>query len=265
MAFCEYCGKKLEDGQVCDCQQAVNARQGAPVTPNVAPQNAGNASQTDYVKVSKEAAQNAWALLLRVLKSPASGSVDYVKEGDMVSAIIMIVVQAIAAALFTWFNVAKVSSAFGSLGSEYIPTGKILFVVLVCSLVASVALAGLVLAGAKIVKAECDFGRALRVAGARSIITIPVVILAAIFTLVNASIASFLFGFSAVAGLIFIVSGIQAIPAMDKNKSIYVILGVALVELIVYGILFKVGFKAIVPVDDIMSSISRFGNIFSGM
>lgn len=258
MAFCEYCGKKLEEGQVCDCQQSVNARQSAPTQPNVTQQQTTSFQDNEYVKASKEAAKNAWQLLLHILKKPASGSVDYVKEGDLVSAIIMIAVQAIAVMLYVWLNFAKIPYA-----SELVPTAKLLFVVLICSLAASAALAGIVMGVAKVVKANCDFGRALRVTAARSIVVIPLVVVAAVLALASANIAAYVFFFSSIAGLVFLVSGMQAIPEMDMNKSIYAICITVAVHLIVYAIIFKLGCKAIIPVDDIMDAITSYGSMLS--
>ena len=125
--FCKFCGKELQDGEVCGCagsQQAAaaQAQQTSGAAQAATDQMSGqvNAGQADaagaqgtqfntaqmqqkaneYMQQGMEAAGNAWKNLLGIFKSPAQEGRAYVAESDMTVSLILIVLQAVIAGLF---------------------------------------------------------------------------------------------------------------------------------------------------------------------
>ena len=89
MAFCRYCGRELQEGEVCSCRD-----QGETPKTEVA----------DAVSIQgKQIAGEAWKDFIRLLKSPASYAGSYVKSGNMVTAILFLVLQAICSGILLFF------------------------------------------------------------------------------------------------------------------------------------------------------------------
>lgn len=140
--FCKFCGKELQDGEVCGCagsQQAAaaQAQQTSGAAQAATDQMSGqvNAGQADaagaqgtqfntaqmqqkaneYMQQGMEAAGNAWKNLLGIFKSPAQEGRAYVAESDMTVSLILIVLQAVIAGLFGLICTTRINAAFQGL------------------------------------------------------------------------------------------------------------------------------------------------------
>ncbi len=103
MAFCRYCGRELQEGEVCSCRD-----QGETPKTEVA----------DAVSIQgKQIAGEAWKDFIRLLKSPASYAGSYVKSGNMVTAILFLVLQAICSSIFAVLCIGKINGLIGLGGS----------------------------------------------------------------------------------------------------------------------------------------------------
>lgn len=94
MAFCTKCGRQLQDGEVCNCQQQ----------PTMAPQQTAQAQQVAAVKA---AGSNAFAEIMDLIKGiftqPAECVASYVSKASVVMIAILIGAQAIMNALVRLF------------------------------------------------------------------------------------------------------------------------------------------------------------------
>ena len=199
--FCKFCGKELQDGEVCGCagsqqaaaaqaQQTSGAAQAA--TDQMSSQvNAGQADAAgaqgtqfntaqmqqkanEYMQQGMEAAGNAWKNLLGIFKSPAQEGRAYVAESDMTVSLILIVLQAVIAGLFGLICTTRINAAFSGITSYFssnkyqVSNAKGFFVTLIFSVVLSAVFALIFFAAGKIVKADIDYKKALAITSVRS-------------------------------------------------------------------------------------------------
>lgn len=154
MAFCKYCGKPLEEGEVCSCAGNVAAQQAAANAAQQMNNQYANAAQNnmnmnmngqqmngpqmngqqmnswqpnsqfnaqqmqqkanEYMQQGMEVAGNTWKNLLEIFKAPAEAGRRYVAKSDMVVSIVLIALQAVIAGIFGLICAFKVNSAFSS-------------------------------------------------------------------------------------------------------------------------------------------------------
>lgn len=150
MAFCKFCGKALQDGEVCSCQASVQAaNSGTPVppppapgavpgsnpnpapppipapapNPNIAPppvpgqSNNAPASGKTTVTVTlpskdavNEAAKNVFSSILGVLTHPVTGGGAFVQGGNKIVALILMGIQAVFSCIFSLVMIGKINS-----------------------------------------------------------------------------------------------------------------------------------------------------------
>ena len=164
MAFCRYCGRELQEGEVCSCRD-----QGETPKTEVA----------DAVSIQgKQIAGEAWKDFIRLLKSPASYAGSYVKSGNMVTAILFLVLQAICSSIFAVLCIGKINGLIGLGGSmteslKFSSVGAF-FLTLLYSILLSVALTALYLGGSKLLRGELSIRQALSAVSVRSVILVPV-------------------------------------------------------------------------------------------
>lgn len=188
--FCKFCGKELQDGEVCGCagsQQAAaaQAQQTSGAAQAATDQMSGQADAAgaqgtqfntaqmqqkanEYMQQGMEAAGNAWKNLLGIFKSPAQEGRAYVAESDMTVSLILIVLQAVIAGLFGLICTTRINAAFSGITSYFssnkyqVSNAKGFFVTLIFSVVLSAVFALIFFAAGKIVKADIDYKRRLQ-------------------------------------------------------------------------------------------------------
>ena len=150
MAFCKFCGRALQEGEVCNCQAAAQAaNSGAPVppppvpgvvpgtnpniapppipapapNPNIAPPPvpgqpygapAGGKTTVTVTLPSKdavnEAAKNVFSSILGVLARPVTGGSAFVQGGNKIVALILMGIQAVFSCIFSLVMIGKINS-----------------------------------------------------------------------------------------------------------------------------------------------------------
>lgn len=96
--FCKYCGKELEEGEVCTC--------------------GGAAAQTEAVSGGKDVkgyAAGMWGFFKEFVKKPVSAGMEFVHACDMRSALIIIGVQAVLVAFLVMSLTGKFNGAIKNL------------------------------------------------------------------------------------------------------------------------------------------------------
>ena len=281
MAFCKYCGKQLEENQLCDCEKAVASRQpvaeaaapaepaqatapaepaqaaapvtaqaAAPVAPQPAPQAAPQQPNENLEK-AKDAAKSTWKSILGILKAPATEGKAFVQNGDNISAYIILALQAIVASIFACVIIGKINDLIGLAGS-YLQSikfsGFTAFVVtFLYSAILSVVMAGALWCGLKILKINVDFNKAIRVVAVRTVGVLPVMILSIIFFALNVSFGIAVFVLSAVLGLCFFSAALNGVEELNGNKKTYLVFALILVYVIVYALIASKGFTLYIP------------------
>lgn len=284
MAFCVYCGKQLEEGEICNCQSNGTAA-GNQQSVEQNQQNNGQyqAPQVNYQEyqakfnqakeVSGMYLQRLWAALLGILKSPSEEGKRFAASGDKKLAIGFFALQAILSGIFSMIICSKLNggmTAFGEVDKEYLfSLPKALLLTIIGSMILSFVTAGLLYAGVKIFKGTTTFWNMSCVVAVRSVGISIIVLLSIIVTLLNVSWGIVIFVFAALAGLVFLVPVVQGGATLDENKQVYMIGLIVILSLIVFCILFKVGGPMYVPsglkdsYSDLMSGLNKLDSLSS--
>ena len=232
MSFCKYCGKQLQDGEVCTCQQA---------------QQSAGAAQPQQMEAVKKAGANAALDYVNVLKglftSPVETVSAFVAKANVIMIAILIGGQAIINMLTRLFDMlianskAKVttgSKELDSLLSSYYssytntkpyPAGSIfknmlLEILLVAVAAAVIALVVMLLAKA-FNKANVTYMQGLAVYAITAVLGIPAELLSWVTGLTSVGfidrISSCVTVFSNVAGYAFVYIAIRALCKDEKK------------------------------------------------
>lgn len=122
MTFCTYCGKQLQDGEICTCQQNNAAQQTAPQ--NSAPQEAAPQPQADaYAQPQPQAEPKNKAdvgggfkaiieLFKKTIKTPFEAAEEFYRKSDFVASIIAIAMVAGLYMIATMLNFVAVCSHY---------------------------------------------------------------------------------------------------------------------------------------------------------
>lgn len=269
MAFCKYCGKALNEGELCNCEgaqqeQQVNfeaqemnqaqnngAQNNEAQNMNQAQNNGTQANQgmpqfnseqmqqkaNEYMQQGKAVAGSAWKNLLNIFKAPASGGREYVNQADMVISLVLIAVQAVIAGIFGMILSIKANSLISSALSWYstssgykFSVAKGLFLTIIFSLIISAVFAVLVLVGGKIAKVDMDMKKALAVTSIRSAAVLPFMAAGCILTLLNVAVGACVFYLGGAFVMFFVYAALTGI--VSENKLPYVLAAI----MVVFGI-----------------------------
>lgn len=245
MAFCKFCGKALQEGEVCNCQASQAANTGAPAPAPVpapaqpaAPTPAPGTTTVTVTLPSKDAvsaaAKNIFSTILNVLTHPASGGRTFVQNANKLVAIGIMGVHAIISSIFSIIVIARVNSALDLSGDYKLSGIKAFFVTLLFSIIFSVLITVLVLAATKIIKVSASLDQVMSIASVRSIICIPLTIISCVLILINTGWGLGLYYGSILLVAIFLLEAIRGLGDVPEDKVVYAVSGV----IVVFGILF---------------------------
>lgn len=260
MPFCKYCGRKLEDGEVCDCRQQapvetpVEAPAAAPASPVTAGKAMPSADQT------KEMAQQIGHKLLLLLKAPVSNSAAYVKEGNLIVSIALMVLHALCSGLFAVLLISKINSVIG-LGGRYTAALKFsgvggFFLTILYSLILALVLSLLFFGAAKLLHVQMNFQNALAVVSMRSFISAPIALLSSLLVLINVPLGLvFFYCIGMVAGVIFLMIASNGIQMPNHDRKAYMTAAVILLFVLISTLFASLVFRTYLP--------SGLGSFFS--
>ncbi len=283
MAFCKYCGKELEDGEVCNCRQnAQTPPEGgadAPETASTASAGASSVSgtvaafaeaakQSAAVEQGKKAAMNIFSQAMPLLKAPATNAASFIGKEDVFSSGILMALHGLCSSIFAAIFIGKINSLIG-IGGSFMESLKLsgvggFFQTWAYSLILAVAFAGICLGLTKLMKGQLNFKQALGVAAMRSVISIPVVLVSCLLLLINmtAGIVCF-YIIGTLAGICFFATAIHETSSLSSDKKVYLVLAVTVVFILVSLVFAKLVCQNYLPaalkgsfsLDDIMGSI----------
>ena len=209
--YCIHCGKKLEDGEVCDC------------TANAV----------------KSQSNNLGTSLLEVLKGIFVKPIDTIKkytdESNFNLALILLGIFSLAISLFVLSlikNLSEVTSSMGALtlytigmSSIQIPYMKIFFVVLIVSIAFIFAYTGLLyLVNSIMFQGIRSFKKVFTMSGISSVITTVSLLVSTIFMFIHPALGFIIFLLGSTLNMLYVFKGIEFLGVKDKNKHGYIYL-----------------------------------------
>ena len=218
--FCTKCGKKLEEGEVCNCQETsevledVNAAQ--PITPTVG-------AFDDFGSILKGSFTN-----------PVSTIKNYNTDSNLIISIIFMAVCSLASGLFVYCLMNSLSSMLAGLFSGFsmlstsslsglnVDFAPVFFKSFFFVAIYFVTLAGMItLMGKVIFKADTNFKKILTAIGLSSVIMICALILGAIFSYVKFGLAFVFLIIGVIFSIIYLAFATSESLNVTKDKVAY--------------------------------------------
>lgn len=225
--FCTNCGKKLKDGEVCDCTKT-------------------NEVETfDVNGILKKSLE----VLKGIFTKPVDTLKKYVKGNDFLLSVIFVVIAGISTGLLTLALVKVIMSSvatalgyglsygLGSISNE-IPYFRVFLVTAIIS-VGIYFLEALVLwlITGKCLKEKVDYKKAFNLLAPISIYTTVAMLLSILGAYISLYIVIALIGASGIMNLVSIALGVKEVFKVDANKVAYVLVGSKLITLLILVII----------------------------
>lgn len=217
--FCTKCGKKLEDGQKCDCDK----KEVKEVTEErvVVASQAGNDMVNDYISVLKG-----------IFVSPIDTMKNFAKRSKFTLGLIMMVINSLVFGLFvflfakegiTGLMTAMYGKTLGSLAGSADVEVKVLFIAALLMMAFFLCLGGLLhLISGPIMKKESDIKRTYALIGASSVLTTVTTLIAIVCVYINFWLMLIVLLVSGVLYMLTTYHGFTELTKVDKNKMAYV-------------------------------------------
>lgn len=277
--FCAYCGTPLEEGAVCSCRQqaapaqAETAATATPVQPQVAPQQVNQVPpvQPQYQQAQgmpyQQYAQPVAAkpafdfngfintfikTLAGIFTKPKTTAKEFVESKNFIAGLIMVGLNTFISAIFALIFFARMNSKLSVLlgifgGSIKFPIFKIFAITFLFSLIISAAFFGLNALIGVMFKENYDVKSALCVTGIRSIVCVPITVLAIILSLMNPAVGVVCYFFGALVAAIYVQQALSVSLEKTAQYQVYINIVLCLVMLIVFYVLFRIGSGAYLP------------------
>jgi len=262
MAFCNMCGKELKEGEVCSCQSQgyigpnvqntpgynYNQQTGYNANGNGAPNYNNNPVNNAWVNNSKEIANGILSQILSLIKEPVTYGKEYVLNGNVLTAVVLIVLQGLFCALFAVFNCLKVQSlietaiskefngmeALVAASAVKLPIVSGFFLTLILSVVLTVILAGLMFGANKLAKNNITFVNALLHVSLRSMVTVFITAVACIVLFINAFAAIGIFYLGGILGFIFMFMTAPTDENANKNILFFTVFAACIIFAMIF-------------------------------
>lgn len=216
--FCSKCGRELQDGEVCNCTQQ-------------------NVTQSQIDTEVKNGLQNLLSALKVFFKNPQEAADTLAKSENWLIAIVLIAAQAVLSGLFA---LATTGIGLGALSLKAADLAIVFFFTFVCSLLLSAAMMGMILGLGKAVKGNVDIKSALALTGIRGFISIPLSVVAILFTMLNVGIGFVLFTIGEFFVILLLFMAIQKSLGISSNKAFLITGIISAVMFILFIIMFTV-------------------------
>ena len=227
--YCVKCGSPLDEGQVCSCmanQQPVQQ----PVD-NMVQQPVQNTTTSVNMEQTKNFVKNLLDLVVSVFKQPYTAAVNYVRSNDILTSIILFVIQGLLTGIMivTVMNRAidEIMNGLGGMVKGAVdlnPVGTVI-VALLISVVLSFAYAAVLLLATLIFKVQVNYTQCIRIMGVRSVAMIGGTLVALVITFLSAGVG-LVIGMLVVPsiGFLYTVVALKACTQIDENKLVYLLM-----------------------------------------
>lgn len=266
MAFCKYCGKELQDGEVCTCQESVAASQAAPAaeaapTPQAAPapetasapqaapaggtSGAGAAVPSIDTEKLLGSVKEAVKGFLNVFAKPATAGREFVANTSLTASLFIIIVQVLLSSFFALILAARINSmvrktlglaaSFLGMGTKVtvVSGAKAFFLTLLFSILASGLLLLLFLLASLILKAQASWKQLVALVAVRSVAIAPFILLSWFLVLINPVLGTCLFFGSFLLAMAFLQESVKGIEGFKDSKALYTVFIVLVIFILV--------------------------------
>lgn len=225
MSFCRYCGRKLEEGEHCNC-----CGQSAETS----------ADLPDKAQIQgRQLIRTIWRDFIYLLKTPVKYGASYIKRGNCAAALSFLVLHGLCSGLFALLCVGKINGVIslgGSIteGLKFSSAGAF-FLTLLYSIILSGILVCLFFGIGKMMKGQISFQEALCIASLRSVISSPVSLVSCLIFLLNIPAGIILYYFAGtLLGTSFLANGTEGISGMSREHKFYLTLSVTLLFVLIF-------------------------------
>lgn len=217
--FCTRCGKKLEEGQICDC--------GREPAINIVAQN----------EINNKKSNNIFEGYLNIVKGLFLSPVDTIKkystEDNFILGIIAMIINCLVSGLFFYFLMDRAmlkifgltSSGYSSLLSSNVtlPFGKIFLMGMLFMVIWFLVCAPIIFIFANpIMNDKLNIKEAYTLTGVCSVFTTLTTLVSFLFVFISAKLALIILFLGATFYLTYLYQGLREITSIDKNKLAYV-------------------------------------------
>ncbi len=286
MKYCSKCGRQLMDGEICNCDQQAGMQYGADYSAyNQYPyeQQGQVQGQVQMQDVVKQNAKGFFNKILELLKSPVEQGKNFVFSGDIVTAVIMIVIQGIASGLFAIVMCTKAQGIFDKItGMMYgsssaadimqmkamlkMPVFKAFLITLIISVILTFILAGIIMIFNNISHSQLIFKNVISLVSLRSIVASIIVLVGCIAAFINMYAGIAVFTVGNIAGFMLIAVVWSHICQNTTDKQIYMMIITYIIFMIIYMLAVRLCWKMYLPdvlkiaLDKMQSGLKSLGN-----
>lgn len=202
-----------------------------------------------------------------ILKSPVTAGTTFVKEGNYITSIGLVVLQALFTAFYGCIVCSYVNKIFrigyfSDAASIHLFLAFLLTFIGSC--IMSAARTGLLTLGTMICKGNTDWKKNLCLCGARATIVSAFIVISMIITILNPGYGFLVFLISSIAGMAFALPLVTESLGVDKDKTVYLNIAVICILLLVMYLVLKVGLPLYLPKElrEDGYSLRAFSNLF---
>lgn len=286
MKYCSKCGRQLMDGEICNCDQQAGMQYGADYSNyNQYPyeQQGQVQGQVQMQDVVKQNAKGFFNKILELLKSPVEQGKNFVFSDDIVTAVIMIVIQGIASGLFAIVMCTKAQGIFDKItGMMYgsssaadimqmktmlkMPVFKAFLITLIISVILTFILAGIIMIFNNISHSQLIFKNVISLVSLRSIVASIIVLVGCIAAFINIYAGIAVFTVGNIAGFMLIAVVWSHICQNTTDKQIYMMIITYIIFMIIYMLAVRLCWKMYLPdvlkiaLDKMQSGLKSLGN-----
>lgn len=286
MKYCSKCGRQLMDGEICNCDQQAGMQYGADYSAyNQYPyeQQGRVQGQVQMQDMVKQNAKGFFNKILELLKSPVEQGKNFVFSGDIVTAVIMIVIQGIASGLFAIVMCTKAQGIFDKItGMMYgsssaadimqmkamlkMPVFKAFLITLIISVILTFILAGIIMIFNNISHSQLIFKNVISLVSLRSIVASIIVLVGCIAAFINIYAGIAVFTVGNIAGFMLIAVVWSHICQNTTDKQIYMMIITYIIFMIIYMLAVRLCWKMYLPdvlkiaLDKMQSGLKSLGN-----
>lgn len=250
--FCTKCGKPLEGRKICPCQMADQQSEQEQYQKQLDRQ----AIQAQYQQQFNQAKEKSTNYLLEllytfldILKKPKQKGAELIAKQQVSIMIGLILIQGILSAFVGLLYTNKVSSVIGTMTSILgtfsldtlsenlnleMPMARIFIITVIGSAVLSCILALLIWIAGSVMRLGCTLKQAFGVVAVRSVILIPVILIAAILALLNPGVGLGCYVIGNVCGFCYMVAGFNTLAA-NKSEMVPIMLSIIIILFMAAG------------------------------
>lgn len=265
MKYCSKCGRQLMDGEICNCDQQAGMQYGEDYSNyNQYPYEQQVQGQVQMQDVVKQNAKGFFNKILELLKSPVEQGKNFVFSGDIVTAVIMIVIQGIASGLFAIVMCTKAQGIFDKItGMMYgsssaadimqmkamlkMPVFKAFLITLIISVILTFILAGIIMIFNNISHSQLIFKNVISLVSLRSIVASIIVLVGCIVAFINIYAGIAIFTVGNIAGFMLIAVVWSHICHNTTDKQIYMMIITYIIFMIIYMLAVRLCWKMYLP------------------